>query len=256
MTVLLLCAVAAGASALTFLSGFGLGTLLLPAFALFYPLDQAVASTAVVHFLNGLFKLGLVGRHADRAVVLKFGLPAIAAALLGAWTLERLAGATALRRYQLIGIEAELTAAKLVVGLLLLGFTLIELVPRFKALSFPSRLLPLGGALSGFFGGLSGLQGALRSAFLIRAGLTKEAYVGTGVVIACMIDFGRLAVYVPSMARQPSLDYGMLAAAVLAAFAGSWLGNRYLKKTTLRSVQRLVAIMLLVFATGLFLGLL
>ena len=256
MTVLLLCAVAAGASALTFLSGFGLGTLLLPAFALFYPLDQAVASTAVVHFLNGLFKLGLVGRHADRAVVLKFGGPAIAAALLGAWTLERLAGATALRRYQVIGIEAELTAAKLVVGLLLLGFTVIELVPRFKALSFPSRLLPLGGALSGFFGGLSGLQGALRSAFLIRANLTKEAYVGTGVVIACLIDVGRLAVYVPSMARQPSLEYGVLAAAVLAAFAGSWLGNRYLKKTTLRSVQRLVAIMLLVFATGLLLGLL
>lgn len=255
MTVLVLCGVAAAASALTFLSGFGLGTLLLPAFALFYPIDQAVASTAVVHFLNGLFKLGLVGRDANRRVVLAFGLPAIAAALAGAWTLERLAGTSRVARYGLFGVEAEMTAAKLVVALLLLSFTIVELVPRFKAMSFPVRLLPLGGVLSGFFGGLSGLQGALRSAFLIRAGLTKEAYVGSSVVIACLIDVGRLGVYVPAMASRPSLDYGILAAAVLAAFAGSWLGNRYLKKTTLRSVQRLVAIMLLVFATALFLGL-
>ena len=33
---------------------------------------------------------------------------------------------------------------------------------------------------SGFFGGLSGMQGALRSAFLARAGLSKEAFVASG----------------------------------------------------------------------------
>ena len=36
MTFLIVCAVAFAASALTFFSGFGLGTLLLPAFALFF----------------------------------------------------------------------------------------------------------------------------------------------------------------------------------------------------------------------------
>jgi hypothetical protein len=65
VTYLVVCSVALLASGLTFFSGFGLGTLLLPAFALFFPVEQAVALTAVVHFLNGLFKLGLVGRHAD-----------------------------------------------------------------------------------------------------------------------------------------------------------------------------------------------
>ena len=122
MMLLVLCAVAAGASALTFVSGFGLGTILLPAFALFYPIEQAVASTAVVHFLNGLFKLGLVGRHADRSVVLLFGLPAIGAALAGAWTLDRLAGASPLARYQLLGVDGEITSVKLVIGALLLAF--------------------------------------------------------------------------------------------------------------------------------------
>ena len=89
MTAIAVCLIAFGASALTFFSGFGLGTLLLPAFAFFYPIEIAVASTAVVHFLNGLFKLLLVGRHADRRTVLRFGIPAIPAAFLGAWLLLR-----------------------------------------------------------------------------------------------------------------------------------------------------------------------
>ncbi|HYN07918.1 MAG TPA: sulfite exporter TauE/SafE family protein [Vicinamibacterales bacterium] len=252
--LLVLCAVAAGASALTFVSGFGLGTILLPAFALFYPVEQAVASTAVVHFLNGLFKVGLVGRHADRTVVLLFGLPAIAAALVGAWTLDRLAGAAPLARYQFLGIDGEITFVKLVVGALLLAFTLLEMIPQLRAISFSPAHLPLGGVLSGFFGGLSGLQGALRSAFLVRAGLSKEAYVASGVVIACLIDLGRIGVYARSLSDDVSLDYGTLGGAVAAAFAGSWLGNRFLKKTTLRSVQRIVAVMLAIFAVGLVLG--
>ena len=80
-------AVAFLASGLTFFSGFGLGTLLLPAFALFLPIEHAVALTAVVHFLNGLFKLGLVARHADLAIVLRFGVPAIIASFGGALVL-------------------------------------------------------------------------------------------------------------------------------------------------------------------------
>ena len=78
MSYLIICTVALLASALTFFSGFGLGTLLLPAFVLFFPIEQAVALTAIVHFLNSLFKLALTGRHADRKVVVRFGLPAIA----------------------------------------------------------------------------------------------------------------------------------------------------------------------------------
>ena len=241
MTLLVIALVAAAASALTFFSGFGLGTLLLPAFAFFYPIDVAIASTAVVHFLNGLFKLALVGRHANRRVVLLFGLPAIAAAYLGARLLVGLADQT----------------AKVIIGVLLICFTLLELSPRLSKISFPPKWLPLGGVLSGFFGGLSGMQGALRSAFLIRAGLSKEAFIGTGVVIACLIDVARLVEYVPNiLTARAGLDFVMLATAVLAAFAGAVVGNRYLKKMTLERVQRLVAVMLLLVAIGLMTGVL
>src|SRR5438067_12957709 len=66
-------------SALTLFSGFGLGTLLMPAFALFLPVPVAVVATAVVHLANNLFKLVLVGWKAGWTVVLRFALPAAAA---------------------------------------------------------------------------------------------------------------------------------------------------------------------------------
>lgn len=65
------------AAVLTFFSGFGLGTLLLPTFALFFPVPVAIAATAVVHLLNNLLKVGLVMRHASRPIVLRFGVPAV-----------------------------------------------------------------------------------------------------------------------------------------------------------------------------------
>lgn len=76
--------VAALVAILTFFSGFGLGTLLLPAFSFFFPVEVAVAATALVHLANNLFKLTLVGRSADRRVFLRFAVPAAAGAILGA----------------------------------------------------------------------------------------------------------------------------------------------------------------------------
>lgn len=255
LTYLVVCSVALVASGLTLFSGFGLGTLLLPAFALFFPVEQAVALTAVVHFLNGLFKLALVGRAADRRTVLRFGVPAVLAALAGAWVLFQLSDLRPLAAYTLFGRELRVTPVKLATGAVLAVFALVELIPYTRELTVPPRYLPLGGAVSGFFGGLSGMQGALRTAFLLRAGLSKEAFVATGVVVACLIDVTRLGVYLPALAAtRADLDYTLLGAAVLAAFAGAWLGARYLQKVTLRRVQLLVAGVLFAVAVGLMTG--
>lgn len=257
MSYLIICTVALLASALTFFSGFGLGTLLLPAFAFFFPIEQAVALTAVVHFLNNLFKLALTGRNADRDVVLRFGLPAIAMSFLGAWVLVWLSDIAPVFSYSAFDRLISITPVKLVVGLLLLLFACLDLLPRFRDMSFGKQYMPLGGLLSGFFGGLSGMQGALRSAFLSRAGLSKEAFIATGVVIACLIDFSRLAIYSASLVRESAqFNYSLLVAAILAAFAGAVLGNRYLRKMTMPSIQRIVAVMLFAVALGLISGLL
>ncbi|GGZ72242.1 hypothetical protein GCM10008101_28230 [Lysobacter xinjiangensis] len=257
MSYLVICSVAFLASGLTFFSGFGLGTLLLPAFALFFPVELAVALTGVVHFLNGLFKLALIDRRAAWPVVLRFGVPAMGAALAGGWLLARLSDAAPLLTSSAFGTVLRVTPVKLAVGSALLVFASLELSAKFRQLSFSPRLLPVGGLLSGFFGGLSGTQGALRSAFLVRAGLSKEAFIGTSVVIAALVDISRLTVYSGAIVRESlRFNYSLLGAAVAAALLGAVLGNRYLSKITMLTVQRIVSAALLVVGVGLIAGLL
>jgi hypothetical protein len=240
------------ASGLTLFSGFGLGTLLMPAFALFFAVDAAVALTAVVHLANNVLKLGLLGRHADRGVVLKFGLPALVAAFAGAALLELLAEIEPLAVWRWGSRTASVTPIKLVVGSLMVVFAVLEMLPAFERWAVPTRFLSLGGILSGFFGGLSGHQGAFRSAFLVRSGLSKEAFIATGVVIAVLVDATRIPVYARSIGGVMT-DHGvLLAVAVSAAVLGVWLGTRLLKKVTIRSIR--VTVSLLLVLLGIALG--
>ena len=247
-------------SGLTLFSGFGLGTILMPVFALFFPLPLAIAATAVVHFANNLFKFALMARQADWSVVAKFSLPAAIAAILGAASLTFVDRMPVLWRYTFAGSEFETTPVKAVIGSLIALFALLELSPRFQALAFAPRWLPVGGALSGFFGGLSGNQGALRSAFLLKAGLSKDAFVATGVVSAVIVDAVRLAVYGTAMYASNLAQAQELALPVtvgsICAFFGAFVGKRMLQKVTLRTVQLIVAIVMLAIGTGLVLGLL
>ena len=247
MEYLLVCSVALAASCLTFFSGFGLGTLLLPAFAVFFPVPSAIAMTALVHLANNLFKLALAGRHADPKTVLRFGITAVPAAFLGAWWLNHLEFLPPLFQYTLAGSAHSVTPVNLCIALLLAVFAVLEILPSFADLALPPQYLPVGGALSGFFGGLSGQQGALRSAFLLRAGLSRQAYIGTGIALACLVDLTRIPLYAKHFAVAGS-NSALLVAAVLSAWIGAFFGARLFHKATYRSLQILVAALLIVLA--------
>lgn len=245
------------AAGLTLFSGFGLGTILMPVFAILFPLDIAISLTAIVHFLNNIFKLALLGKHAYKAIVLKFGIPAIIASYFGATLLFNISSFEPIYQYQYFGKYFNITFIKIIVAFLMIVFAILELSPLFAKLSFNKKILPLGGVISGFLGGLSGHQGALRSAFLLRCNLTKESFIATGVVIACMIDISRIFVY--STNYNLSLENNnlllMLIAAV-SAFAGSYFGTKLIKKVTIDIIQTIVAIMLIVIGLLLASGIL
>lgn len=138
---------------------------------------------------------------------------------------------------------------KLTIGILLMVFALFEIIPRFKNWQVSPKYLTLGGFLSGFFGGLSGNQGALRTAFLIKANLSPQTFIATGVFIACLTDVARLFVYSnTNLQFINSTNIPLVASATLCAFAGAFIGNRLLKKITITFIQNIVAVLLFLFA--------
>ena len=255
METALVCLVAFLVSGLTLFSGFGLGTLLMPVLALFLPVEEAIAITAIVHLLNNLLKVGLLGRYADKHVVVQFGLPARLSAFLGAWVLVFLVEQASLVSYHLFNREFHITPVKLITAILLAVFTLSELGSKGGTISFDQKYLPIGGLMSGFFGGLSGHQGALRSAFLIKSELSKESFLGSGSVIACLVDLARIAVYGLSFSSLTTENHLFLLGAMTAsAFVGTWLANQFAQKVTIQMIQEIVSILVLGIAVALGVG--
>jgi len=250
--------IAAFASGLTFFSGFGLGTILLPVFSIFFPISIAVAATAIVHLSNNLFKFLITFKSANWKIVAKFGIPATVASIFGALTLASLEVSMVINSWTGFGLTGEITLIGIVIGLIIIIFSIFELFSSFKNLSIDAKWLPLGGILSGFFGGISGNQGALRSAFLIKTGISKEAFIATGVVIAVMVDVSRLSVYSTTFSNLSTLSLDtnsdLLIGAILGGIFGALIGKRLLPKVTFKWVQAIVAILLFLAGFSILVG--
>ena len=233
MELILIAVTALAASAITLVSGFGLSTALVPIFALYFPLPLAIGAVAVVHLINSLFKVALLRHAINWRAALRFGLPAAAAAIVGASLLGLLGGFAPLLRWELGGVWHEITPLKFVVGCIILALVALEFSPAVARLRISPRALPLGGLLSGFFGGLTGNQGALRSAFLIRLKLSPEGFAATGAVGAAIVDLSRLAVYgggasAVALSTDGPLRNALICATV-AALTGALVGRRLVR---------------------------
>lgn len=260
MDILTIAMVAAFASALTLYSGFGLGTILLPAFALFFPVPVAVTATAAVHLLNNLFKGTLLRKRADWPTVVKFALPAVPAAVAGAWLLAVLGDTPRLFEWSILGHIFGPTGAELTIGLLMIVFAALELQKWFHALNAPPRLMSVGGLITGFFGGLTGQQGALRSIFLLRSGLSAERFIATGVMIAILVDLSRLTTYAASFDaigfNLASREGLLVVVATVSAFAGAYFATRHVDKITISAVRYSVAALMLLIGSAMAAGVL
>ncbi len=260
MDYFIICLTALAVSALTLVSGFGLSTLLMPVFAIFFPLPVAIASTAVVHLANNLFKIFLVGKWANLKIVMLFGIPAAIAAIVGAYLLGIFSHRPPLLTYHLLHQEFHMSWVGVIVGSIVVLASLFEFFNVLSQLSFNPLYVPLGGILSGFFGGLSGNQGMLRSSFLIKATSSKEEFIGTSVLCSVIVDVIRLVVYgwifyaSHFHTALSAESWALVVAASLTAFLGSYLGAIYTPKITYRSFKTIIGIMLLTLGAAMIIG--
>jgi hypothetical protein len=212
-------------AAFTLLSGFGLGTILTPVFALFYDIKIAVFLVAIVHLLNNLFKLAIFRKHIRFDILKRFGILAIVGSLIGAFAQAYLGNAVLKKG---LGIVLIFLAAK-------------ELMPPKFQFRFPKSIDPIGGFCSGLLGGLVGNQGAIRAAFLLNYEISKETFIATGVVIACLIDVVRIPVYLASYSGIFAKSWQLLVSVAVVTFLGTLFGNQLLKRFSFSSFRKLVA---------------
>jgi len=256
MGIFFICLASFLASLMTFFSGFGLGTALMPITAIFFPIPVAIAITAIVHLMSKIFKLALLWRYINNKILIFFGLPALLAAIPGALLLDYFSKIGAIGTYHLMGVERDVVAIKLVAGLLLILFATAEWKPFLKNLFMNRRNLPFGGLLSGFFGGLTGNQGAFRSAFLVQEDMSEKEFVATNAAIAALVDITRLIIYGLTfdilLLRSQAF---LICLAVFSSFLGIFLGTQLIGKVTIKFIQRFVAIMMYILGILLCLNL-
>ncbi|OGI01545.1 MAG: hypothetical protein A2104_07255 [Candidatus Melainabacteria bacterium GWF2_32_7] len=255
MEFLLICIAAFMVSGLTLFAGFGLGTMLMPVFAIFFPVNIAIGLTAVVHLINSLFRSAILVKFANKRALIKFGLPAIFAAIIGAYLLSVISKLNLFIDYQIFGYQFHVALIKFIIAILIIFFIVLEFIPKTKILSLKKEHLAIGGILSGFFGGLSGHQGAFRSVFLIQANLSKEEFIASNMVIAALVDITRIIVYGISFPSSELIGrIPILTAASLSAILGSFIASHFIEKITIKTIRIMVFISLFGIAIGLITG--
>jgi uncharacterized protein len=159
--------------------GFGIGSLMTPLLATRFGTTTAVALVTVPHAVATAARCWRLRAHVDRTVVVRFGLLSAAGALAGAFIYTRL-GPGALTR---------------VLGGLLLLTAFAQLTGWTSRWKPHGPVVALFGLLSGFFGGIAGNQGGLRSAALTAFGLPPLEFVATATAIGLLVDAARTPVY-------------------------------------------------------------
>ena len=202
------------AAALTVPAGFGLATMITPVVFLWLDPHEAVAVVAIVHGSHNAWKLKVLRKSVDYTAVRRFGWAMVVGALIGAS----------------LNTVVESEPLLLIVGIALVILPLLSITEGWTNFRLPEAEDRIGGFGSGFFGGLTGHQGALRAMFLQKRLPDKSEYAATAAVLALVVDVTRVPVYVALEGWQ-ILDAGwLILGLILAAVLGVQLGKRWLKK--------------------------
>ncbi len=222
----------------TFFTGFGLNTILLPVFMLYFDAPLAVLMASIVHLCNNILKVALTARSINWQLFKNFGLPAVLFAFIGAYLLNQFNG--------LISIPLEP-----IFGAILMLFALLELFNWQVPLQGPWAMR-VGGVLSGFFGGFSGHQGALRAMFLSKLRMEPIVFVATTAIISLLVDLTRVSVYFSDTRSIHPIDAVFYA--VPGALLGTLVGRKYIHKVNHARLSQIVGLALFTMGLAMLLG--
>ena len=221
------------AAALTVPAGFGLSTMLTPIVLLLMEPHEAVAVVAIVHGAHNGAKYYSLKEHVDFTAIKRYGIWLVIGAIIGA----------------LLQNMVPQEPLLLVIGCFLIILPILTLSENWTGYKIPEANDRVGGFGSGFMGGLSGHQGALRAMFLTKRIPDKMSYAATASILALCVDFSRIPVYLLYRSEEVYSHYSLIIILVISALAGARLGKRWLK--TLKSEWIRNGVMIGIISSGL-----
>lgn len=211
------------------ISGFGIGSLLTPLFAVQFGAKLAVAIVSVPHLFAAAARFISLRKKLDTTIFLHFGILSAVGGLIGA----------------LLNARANSPALAIVFGCLLVFAAASGLTGFIDRMRFGRRTVWVAGALSGFFGGLVGNQGGIRSAALLGLQIQRETLVATATAIALIVDGARMPVYMAAEGRDVLGAWPLLVTAALGALLGTFWGVRLLRRIPEPLFRKLLYILIL-----------
>lgn len=211
------------------IAGFGSSALLIPVAISFFDLRTAIFIVACFHLFNNLFKIRIFWDKIDFRTFFYFGIPSICFAFWGAALIAMLP----------LDLITQILAVFLIV------YAVYSLFKPKLAIKKNRWNAILGGSLSGFFAGLIGLGGAIRSSFLVVFDFPKEVYVATSAMIAVVIDVTRIPTYVLTGSVRATSELFLIPFLIVSAYFGVSLGKILLNRIDQQTFRRIVAIALL-----------
>src|SRR4030066_1066333 len=158
------------------IAGFGIGSFVTPLLAFKTGISVAVAGISIAHFGGTALRFFILRKYINKKILLSFGLTSAAGGLAGALLHSVL--------YNIILV--------IIFSCLLIIAGIMEFTGLSEKIRFSGAALWAAGAMSGFFGGLVGNQGGIRSAAMLGFKLEQKTFVRTATGIALMVDVARI----------------------------------------------------------------
>ena len=199
----------------------------------------AVAAVSVPHAIGTSLRFWRFHREVDWTIVRTFGFTSAAGGLTGA----------------LLTVWATSRALEIVFGSLLVLAGASQITGFAQRWRLRGTLAWLGGALSGFFGGLVGNQGGIRTAAMLGFDVDKRQFVATTTAVALLIDMARVPVYLVLEWAQLSRMWPTIAVATAGVVGGTLFGETLLARVPQGRFRAVVGALLLMLGVSFLIGL-
>jgi len=175
---------------------------------------EAIFFVAIIHWFGNLWKATLFRKGFDVRLILLFGVVGLATSFFGAR----------------ISLGANASLFLRLLGSFLATYSLFLMFQ--STFKVPARNMAAisGGALSGFFAGIFGMGGAIRSMFLSAFDLPKAVYIATAGAIGLFVDSTRIVTYMTSGATLPKRLWWGLFLFIPVSFLGATIAKKIVGK--------------------------